>query len=432
MSSILSYLTGGTAASTGCAESEAQKTTAIGFFAASIQQMEFIILQTQRIRDIAKANNNKLVLVCLGTGNDGATAAVAALRPRLKDVDEVIVLEAESPRQEMALDDEPTLLRFEATPSDARIESIESKLTAMHLNDSDENAVVITVAAEHATSRLERGIRWAQLRSGDLYPSIQSTRVVLSKQTVAWAVASTCASVAHAASAPVYTIARQVSLSDLQYDVNITVASLVTGVADFGIDTMRGRLGGCVVAGRHGDEVMRLVEWTDREPKNKVVMLLPEAYVRLCLTDYSAAHATVDSRVTVFESLGLPHSAAVPLRLPGVASGDEAVDSLDEHMGMRLWKLGGSSAEDDVWDALASKRAGGADAETSSPMAFQTQQEALKTHETTSQKGRAHITATVTLLDTIMDEFDPFAGLAVRWNLVDSGRQRLPILDIVQ
>ena len=120
-----------------------------------------------------------------------------------------------------------------------------------------------------------------------------------------WAVASWCHNTQAALRAPPHAHDLQLTEDDLQYDVMTTLATLLMHTQPGGaqpyktqLESMRGVVGPVVLAGRGDNEPMRVTWWTLADAPSLVV-LLPEAYVRLYLADYDAA--------TVAEHLSLIH-----------------------------------------------------------------------------------------------------------------------------
>ncbi len=156
-----------------------------------------------------------------------------------------------------------------------------------------------------------------------------------------WHVSTWCGSTAAAIRPPPMAyIDKAVAPDELQYDVNVVLSTLVQlGIGD--LLALRGVLGPCVVAGRHGREVLRTVEWhTSAEGGAGFLTLLPEAYVRFVLSDYDRSYTELTSPgpSTVLSSfLVLPDDDVVLLRFPNL-TGAEQMDAATE-LGSRIWKL---------------------------------------------------------------------------------------------
>lgn len=174
--------------------------------------------------------------------------------------------------------------------------------------------------------------------------------VGVTSDSLYWAVNTWCSSTARAMNAhKLPMLDRTPNLSELQYDVNCTLGSLVQHSeranaltppvypwANFG--SLRGQLGPCVSAGRDGQEILRVVHWTATGTPD-VIMLLPEQYVRFVLQDYFQELASVmdyGSRA-VSGFLVLEDENIVAMRVPGWSDAEQM--HANEAMGVRLWKL---------------------------------------------------------------------------------------------
>lgn len=192
--------------------------------------------------------------------------------------------------------------------------------------------------------------------------------VGITSDSLYWAVNTWCYSTAKAMNMhKSLMLDRTPNISDLQYDVNCTLGSLVQHSeranaltppvypwANFG--RLRGQLGPCVDAGRGGQEILRVVHWTTMDPTvPDVVMLLPEQYVRYVLHDYFQELVSVvdlGSRA-VSGFLVLDDESIVAMRVPGLSPVEQM--HANEAMGVRLWKLptGNKSASGALGDIAA-------------------------------------------------------------------------------
>lgn len=176
--------------------------------------------------------------------------------------------------------------------------------------------------------------------------------VGITSDSLYWAVTTWCYSTMKAMNEhKLPMLDRTPNLSELQYDVNCTLGSLVQHSeranaltppvypwANFG--SLRGQLGPCVCAGRDGQEILRVVHWSTTDPAvPDVIMLLPEQYVRYVLQDYFQELVSVVDLGTraVSGFLVLEDENIVAMRVPGLY--DPGQIHANEAMGVRLWKL---------------------------------------------------------------------------------------------
>lgn len=227
---------------------------------------------------------------------------------------------------------------------------------------------------------------------------------------------------------------RTPSMAELQYDVSSTLSSLVQHSERLDALTpptfpwcnfaaLVGQLGPCVCGGRKGQEVLRVIIWKgDGMPD--VVMLLPEAYLRVVLADYYKDMLYVQEMGAraVSGFLVLHDEDIVPMRLPGVS---EAKQVYATDMGARLWRL--SSHPRLLQDEALREM-------TAAPPAWR---EILQyCVDGVSSNGltpgqRVDSTAGRHIFYTHTTSGDPLAGLFVRWVFAPPADARnMPTLDV--
>ena len=164
-----------------------------------------------------------------------------------------------------------------------------------------------------------------------------------------WAAMTTCGALRVAMCPAIFPIDRSVGLHELQYDVSTVVMSLLAYTTAEGTrpfyqrcHRLRGTTGPCVLGGREAAETMRLSWWwletddTDNRGSG-VVLLFPEAYIRLALADCDVHRtvATPTPTTCVCSVLTLPHTATIPMEF-GDVTPDELDDTRD-YFGRRAW-----------------------------------------------------------------------------------------------
>ena len=164
--------------------------------------------------------------------------------------------------------------------------------------------------------------------------------------TVCWSVATWCQSTAQALNPPMPTLDLSLHVTDYQYDVSLTLSSLLTaelnGVKPFEriFADMRGLVGPRVRGGRDGTEWLRAIHWSHSSMQGGALMLLPEAYVKMMLYNYDQdLKRPADNPPTLCSQgfMVLPSDEAVPIKVPGVTL-DEA-EGVANSMGPRIWTL---------------------------------------------------------------------------------------------
>lgn len=158
--------------------------------------------------------------------------------------------------------------------------------------------------------------------------------------SVYWSVATWCHNTKAALRAPHPLLDNQLSFDDLQYDVSIALATLLTHTLQGGaqpylkaLNKLRGVLGPVVLAGRGNNEPMRVTYWTlDDAPP--ATMLLPEGYVQEVLADYNVASGN-RAMLTTRGFLVLPRADEVPIGFAGLSEAE--LDSERSLFGARLW-----------------------------------------------------------------------------------------------
>lgn len=244
---------------------------------------------------------------------------------------------------------------------------------------------------------------------------------------VTWAVQTWCygtSKVMNAHTLPM--LDKTPSIAELQYDVSCTLSSLVQYAdraqgaleppshpwANFG--SMKGVLGPCVVGGREGQEVLRVIWWTS-ESAPSVTLLLPEAYVRHVLSDYYQDRLGLVSLGlrAVSGFLALSDEDEIPVRFPDLSEAEQSYAV--QAFGSRIWRTGHGSASSrgscagalaDMqsapasWRSLLSYAVDGADSASS---------DALRPGQ------RVHTSSGSTIFYVHTTSADALMGLNVRW-----------------
>ena len=233
---------------------------------------------------------------------------------------------------------------------------------------------------------------------------------------IAWAAITWCSATARRmASPPLPKLDLTTSVSELQYDVSVTLSSLVqceqrTNALDVPVcpwanfESSRGSVGPCIVAGRSGTELMRMIQWSN-DAAPDVIMLLPEAYINLVLSDVNVRQTRRLPQLSVSGFVALEHSLQLPLRIPGVSE----LEQVDEAkaMGPRLWRLPLIDHRADELTAVA-----------------------LDKGATDALPGTlVESTAEMQVFTTRTLASDPFAGVEVRWTFAPGALRDLPTLD---
>jgi len=191
---------------------------------------------------------------------------------------------------------------------------------------------------------VDHTIGWAPQKKGGYWPVPSSRWATTGTPTrdgsVYWAVASWCMNTQAAVRVPPPLLDHQLTFNDLEYDVTQVLATLLThtlqgGARPYraGMTRMKGVLGPVVVAGRGGNEPMRLTYWT-LEGAPAVTLMLPEAYAQDVLSDYNV---TLGERV-LLSTQGfslLARSDEVAIAFSGLS--DAELDSERTLFGSRLW-----------------------------------------------------------------------------------------------
>jgi hypothetical protein len=179
---------------------------------------------------------------------------------------------------------------------------------------------------------------------GAIWPSPASRWATTGTPTrdgsVYWAVASWCHNTKAALRAPHPLLDHQLTFNDLEYDVTQVLATLATHMLPggsqpyrAGMTKLKGVLGPVVLAGRDGNEPVRVTHWTvDGAPS--VTMLLPEAYVQQVLHEYNVA---TGARVMLASQgfLVLQNADRVDIAFRGLSKAE--LDSERALFGPRLW-----------------------------------------------------------------------------------------------
>lgn len=192
--------------------------------------------------------------------------------------------------------------------------------------------------------------------SGNRFPAQTWIELGVASDSIYWTSATWCQSTSKAfARKNKLVINRSEPLDELQYYVSCTLGSLVQHseqpdalaqpvFAWRNFSSMRGRIGPCVKAGRAGEEVLRVIQWTHATAPD-VVMMLPEAYVRFMLESYfqdtlgltRLAGKAVHGEMVLFES------DIVQMKLCDLSEAEQIHAA--QQLGARIWKVSGSSAK---------------------------------------------------------------------------------------
>lgn len=434
------------ATSTGCAMHQ-EKTTLIACYAASRGHVQLVLAQTAHIRKLASENHNRVIYAIVGAADGDAAAASVELVP----TDDRILLagarelERKSDPQWKAYLQEARLLEFvpsskssdlgtwllpssgdaclnavPSVPADQRSalewkEAVNAQpRDALKLGAAPSNPPLDRLGGESAilpsdslhVSVMQRRIEWVPTNQPDgfYHPNATSVWSLLGQAAMpSWAVATRCSNMAAALTPLPVRLDLGSSLADMQCDVSLTLQSLVSKTP-LRVDSMRGVVGPVVVAGRGDATPMRVVEWTSpAAPSNRVLMLLPETYVRVVLADYEASDATP---IQWLYTVVCVDNASVIELCPDGRCQEEAEDFV-RCRGARLWRLPPKPA--DVASCIdAVQRAGSA----TRTLRFRTQQEAAQAASVDDARVRS---PTHTIFRTVTTSADPFSGLRVRW-----------------
>lgn len=448
------------AAPTGCSM-HANKSTLIAFYVASTRHLDLIMASVAPIVKLANKNNNKVTYVVLGIANNAeAVAAVLETVPRDQ---RVLLLGASELRYHVGNE---TLLRegvlMEFVPDsagsqdgtwllpssgDACLSLVpRGTMTLLEwkdvINALDKTGLVLEApATPHLPFKqlgVASGITATTQRS---IPTMQQTREwivsdahcwpepqsywseVTSNGTPAWAVSTSCSKMVSALSAPPVKLDRQLTHADLQYDVSLTLASLLSQTPHK-FESLKGVIGPIILAGRDDNEPMRVIEWQTAS-KDTLVMLLPETYMQIAFADYnngSDAGTSVPQWLSSF--LCLENKNIIPLKVNGCAA--EAEDIVAQ-MGPRLWRL--PSQNESVIDTEAVMQALHRVETVQENLVYTTQQDARLTQQVEYGKRVSNTTTgTHSVFFTTTPSNDHLTGLRVRW-VFAADRPTMPTLD---
>jgi hypothetical protein len=227
---------------------------------------------------------------------------------------------------------------------------------------------------------------------------------------------------------------RSLQETDYQYDVSLTLSSLLTheinGVKPFEsiFAEMRGLVGPRVRGGRDGTEWLRAIYWTHASMQGGALMLLPEAYIKMMLANYDQDLKRPGDNPPTLCSQGfmvLPSDEVIPIKVPGRTLDEQ--EYVANSMGPRIWTLCKRGVRScyqmdthheaalesmknklPVWTSLLKDSLGDV---------------ALELHP----GDRVPSGPERTILYTSTSSLDGLAGLCVRWTLADSN---LPTLDV--
>jgi len=436
-----------------------KKTMVIAFHVLSGEHLDLVLQHTDNIVAIATANHNHVIYAVLGVADDAN--AVAHILETLPE-DRRVLLAGASELKHATDEDaswkaylaEAALLEFVPyargsadgtwllpSSGDACLDlvprgskSLQEWKDAINAHPRERLALAtkeglpfaklgaesgMTATTNAGVSTIQRTIEWVVSDPRDVFcwPDTASvwSSVTSTGIAPAWAITTRCSKTISALTIPTLRLDRQLTISDLQYDVSLTLASLISQTQSK-FETLKGVIGPVVLAGRNDDEPMRCIEWVDPlKPTEHVLMLLPESYVRLTFPDYNGPEFGSVQWLSSF--LCLNNSHAIPLQVKGCqAEADEVVSQ----MGTRLWRLPlADSNSSTVMPTL--QRADVA----RSTMYYKTQQDAARS---TEKAGLRFWSSTHTLFYTNTSSKDHLTGLRVRW-VFAADRPQMPTLD---
>lgn len=263
---------------------------------------------------------------------------------------------------------------------------------------------------------------------------------------VTWAVQTWCYGTAKAMNAHALPMLdRTPSIAELQYDVSCTLSSLVQYAdraqgaleppshpwANFG--NMQGVLGPCVVGGREGQEVLRVICWT-AENAPAVTLLLSEAYVRHVLSDYyqdRLGEISLGGRA-VSGFLALSDEDEIPVRFPDLSEAEQSYAV--QAFGSRIWRTGHGSASSrgSCTGALSDMQS--APASWRSLLSYAVEGSDSASSDALRPGQRVHTSSGATVFYVHTTSADPLMGLGVRWVFAPkegAGAARdMPTLDV--
>ena len=173
--------------------------------------------------------------------------------------------------------------------------------------------------------------------------------------SVYWTITTWCSSTRTALRVvePTPALDLQTDEDELQWEVETTIASLALyktgGETPFRdpdtFDALKGVLGPVVYGGRGDTQPMRVVWWTLAARPGGVLMLLPEAYVRMAIEGYPTRSPTAHGRafLCVQGFLVLADADALPLQFGDSIGPEEALEEA-RALGTRLWIPNGATA----------------------------------------------------------------------------------------
>lgn len=449
---------------TGCGL-HAGKTTLIAFYVSSAAHLKLILAKTQYLVKLAEKNNNKLIYTVIGVAND--SYAIEAVLDLIPEEDRILLAGTDELKHAKRPTDawkryleQADLVEFVPdafgssvgtwllpSSGDACLYSVDRGNMSIHewkraintqsrddltLPDSTtlltpfsklgaESGVVAT--SDRRTFGMERAIRWIKTLQRDgsfkyCWPDTKAVWSTLSTSGMpAWSVSSTCGKMVAALTKPALTLDRQVSISDLQHDVALTLASLISKTQSK-FDQLRGIVGPVVIYGNDNDEPMRIIEWNDTSKPTSVhiLMLIPESYMRLIFSDYDGPGVQSTHWLSGF--VCVHNSNILPIQVNGChAEADDTIHAL----GTRLWTLSDLPLENSPELQHALTNASTVDTN----LVYQTQQSAAS-HA--NPYGQKYHSANYTSFYTYTATDDPLSGLRVRCTFAAS-KSEMPTLD---
>lgn len=442
---------------TGCSL-HAKKATLVAFYAASSEHVKLLWAHMTSVRTLAEQNHNYCVYGVLGAADSEAAAAVLDTIP----ANNRVILAGESELKHRASDDaawvaylaEAVLVEFVPmsagsdtgtwllpSSGDACLGKVPRGAMSLQewkdaINSQPRDKVDLTEASsdlpfarlasesgivasgDRRVPIMQRTIEWVVSDPRDVFcwPDTRSIWSSVSTGSMpSWAITSGCARTIAALTQPPMKLDRQLTVADTLYDVSLTLASLLSK-SSCKFDTLRGVIGPLVLAGRDYSEPMRVVEWSDYNQNESVLMLLPETYMQLVFPDYNGP--TFDTVQWLSGFVCVSNSNVIELNADGRCHAE--ADEMVEALGPRLWRLPPVTKD---WDmAVQAIKLSDVTHET---MRYHTQQEAAKSVETSGK--RIH-SSTHTIFRTTTSSKDHLTGLRVRW-VFAADRPTMPTLD---
>ena len=254
-----------------------------------------------------------------------------------------------------------------------------------------------------------------------------------------WAVNTWCQTVSntldHKIHSPVFD--RSLNATDFQYDVNLTLSTLLTFEVggrkpyERSFSSMRGVVGPCVLAGRDGGEWLRAIFWSTGVDDGGVLMLLPELYLQFMLQAYleTMQESWDDPPCTFVQGfMVLPNKDVLPIHVPGVTHAEQQQTAAS--MGPRIWRLS-LSEFDGAADDVKYRTSAASEIQAAPPVWRDLVQFAVGEDKSEKLKPgeKVHGNGERTSFFTSTPYSDSLSGLLVRWTLATS-QSNLPTITV--